>query len=54
MTGKARLNGSTQGRVFVDQAVPPLNAEGVLYDLNKLQKSLFNQKRRREIDPVLV
>ena len=30
------------------------NAEGVLYDLKKLQKSLFNQKRRREVDPVLV
>ena len=32
----------------------PLNAEGVLYDLNKLQMSLFNQKRRKEVDPVLV
>ena len=29
-------------------------AEGVLYDLNKLQMSLFNQKRRKDVDPVLV
>lgn len=26
----------------------------MLYDLKKLQRSLFNQKRRREVDPVLV
>ena len=32
----------------------PLCAEGVLYDLNKLQMSLFNQKRRKDVDPVLV
>ena len=31
-----------------------LNAEGVLYDLKKLQKSLFNQKRKKDVDPVLV
>ena len=31
-----------------------MNAEGVLYDLNKLQKSLFNSKKSKEFDPVLV